>query len=256
MNALKPKTSPSGIEYRICSSAEEQAETAARLLVESARRAIDERGSFSVALSGGSTPIRFHRLLASAPHRDEIDWPKVYVFFGDDRSVGPDHEDSNYRMARETLLDHVPLAADRIYRMEGEMEDLEEAARRYAANLRQVLPSDDSGMPIVDFLVQGLGPDGHTASLFPGTAALDESGSPVVANDVPQLSTRRLTMTLSALNAAREAVFLIAGKDKAPAVAEILSGRDAANPLPGGLLRPIHGKLLWLLDQESAGGLG
>ncbi|MCH8333639.1 6-phosphogluconolactonase, partial [Candidatus Sumerlaeota bacterium] len=170
----------------------------------------------------------------------------------DERAVGADHTDSNFRMAKETLLSRVPLSPERIHRMEGEAEDLDEAARRYGEKMSEVLERDDRGVPILDFVLLGLGDDGHTASLFPGTAALGEMSAAVVANEVPQLRTRRMTMTFPVFNAARSVLFLVTGEKKAPIVGEILNASPGENAYPAARVLPGGNSLLWMLDAAAA----
>lgn len=248
-------TSRSGIEYRVYPDAGQVALSAAEHWVLHAARSQAARGGFSVALSGGATPKKLHELIASAPYRDRVDWGHIEIFFGDERAVPPDHPDSNYRMARETLLDRVPILEERVHRMQGEPADLAAEARRYSRLLEERLERTGEGVPILDLVFLGMGGDGHTASLFPGTAALSERREHVVANDVPQLSTRRLTLTFPVLNAARSVVFLVTGEGKAERVAEIFEVRPGAPAFPAGRVRPNPGELLWLLDAAACSRL-
>jgi 6-phosphogluconolactonase len=203
----------------------------------------------SIALSGGSTPRKMHEMLAEKPG---IDWSKVQVFWGDERTVPPDHEDSNYRMARESLLDRVHIPESNIHRMRGE-DDPDLAAEAYEETLRSVLNGTGDEIPRIDVVILGMGDDGHTASLFPGTAALKECKRLVVANRVPQLGTTRLTLTYPMLNAARLVLFLVAGEDKADAARPCLV--DEEDRPPAGLVQPVDGELRWLLDAASASQL-
>lgn len=195
----------------------------------------------SIALSGGSTPKRMHQILAGLPG---INWANIQVFWGDERTVPPGHVESNYRMALETLLEPAGVPAENVHRMEGERDPVE-AARRYEQAL-ELLPSSN-GLPVVDIVLLGMGTDGHTASLFPGTGALAETERLAVANVVPQLDTTRLTLTYPVLNNARAVIFLVAGEDKAPMVVESLSGNT-----PAGRVQPTTGTLSWLLDAPAA----
>ena len=188
---------------------EELAQAAAREFAARAKEAIDERGRFAVVLAGGSTPRATYEILAS-DYADTIDWKDVHVFFGDERGVPPDHDDSNYKMARESLLDHVPIGS--VHRMQGELPP-DEAAEAYEQELRDFFGSDD--LPGFDLILLGTGDDGHTASLFPETSALEVHDRWVVANPVLKLETTRITLTLPAINAARAVYFLVAGEDKA-----------------------------------------
>ncbi len=214
-----------------------------------ALRPTTEGQTMTLALSGGSTPRRMHELLAEQPH---IDWSNVHVFWGDERTVPPDHPDSNYRMAQETLLRRVPIPEQQIHRMAGEKDPIQ-AAAEYEQEIRDVFGVSPPDLPRFDVIVLGVGADAHTASLFPGTRALEERQRYVVANEVPQLDTTRLTLTLPVLNAAKLVMFLGAGADKAGAVESSL-GRGENVP-PAGQVRPTEGQSRWLLDAEAAARL-
>lgn len=252
---ISPSTSPSGVPFEICGNPGEVAAAAAEFFATMAVEAIARRGSFAVALSGGSTPRLMHDHLTREPLASRIGWSRAELFFGDERAVGPDHADSNYRMARETLFDRVAIPPSQIHRMIGEAADLAASARDYASILQSQLPLCATGFPTFDLILLGMGPDGHTASLFPGTEALDETRLWVVANDVPQLQTRRLTLTFPVLNAAKNVLFLVTGQAKAAPVAEIFSTERGRAHHPAGRVRPTEGRLLWLLDREAAAGL-
>jgi 6-phosphogluconolactonase len=226
------------------------AEEAARRFVALAGEAIEQRGHFAVALAGGGTPAGLYRRLAQEPQRGQVNWPRVWVFFGDERCVPPDNAESNYRMARETLLASVPLAEQNIHRVHGE-KPAEQAAAQYAQELRAKLGPG----PSFDLVLLGMGEDGHTASLFPGMPALAIRDEWVVASDVPvyvRPQVRRVTLTLPVLNAARQVLFLVAGGNKAGAVRAVLGEQEAAQPLPAALVRPEAGGLTWLLDRAAA----
>jgi len=229
---------------------------AARLLAQEvvarAQAAVALRGRFTLALSGGHTPQALHALLAAPeePFRGRIDWAATEVFFGDERCVGPDHPESNYGAARASLLARVPLPAANVHRLRGE-DDPPAAAAAYEADLRRVVPAE-RGLPRLDLVLLGLGSDGHTASLFPGTAALEEETRLVVANEVPQVGGFRLTFTLPLIGAARAVAFLVAGEEKAAAVADVLEGRDAP---PAARVRLADGDLAWFLDEAAASRL-
>jgi 6-phosphogluconolactonase len=203
-----------------------------------------------IALSGGSTPRRMHQLLAEMP---AIDWSRVHIYFGDERSVGPDDEQSNYRMAQETLLDSVAIPPAQVHRMRGE-DAPDVAAEDYEIVLVDTFELRFAEMPRFDLIILGMGADGHTASLFPGTAALDERLAMVVANEVPQLDTTRITLTYPVLNAARAVLFLAAGADKADAIGRIFGPNDTDRP-PAAFVRPTEGDLVWMLDAAAAAGL-
>jgi 6-phosphogluconolactonase len=227
---------------------------AANELVQLARAAVSERGVFRIALSGGSTPKRLFGVLA-ARGAATLPWEHVDLWWGDERTVPPDDAESNYRMARESLIDPLQLPAANVHRMAGEVADHDAAARAYERELVGALGSP----PIFDLILLGMGPDGHTASLFPGSPGLGETARWVVANPVTSPlvhgSTTRLTLTAPAINAARHVRFLIAGADKAAVLAEVLEGpRDPAR-LPSQLIEPHTGDLAWLLDTAAAARL-
>src|SRR5215212_4522615 len=198
---------------QVFGDAESVARAAAEVFVRLSIEAVGGRGAFSVALSGGTTPRRVYELLASDEYRARVEWPKVHVFFGDERNVPPDHADSNYRMAREALLSKVPIPGDNVYRMHGEL-DANEAAKQYGEMLKEKF--GDGGL---DMVLLGMGDDGHTASLFPGTEALGETKHRCVANYVEKLKAWRITLTAPFINRARCATVLVSGKSKAERLA-------------------------------------
>lgn len=221
-----------------------------------ATAALAAHGAFRVALSGGSTPRPLYELLAAEPHRSAIAWKRVDFFWGDERPVPPGHPDSNFGMVRAALLDEVPADPARIHRIEAERADRDEAARAYQAEIAGVfgVPADGSP-PAFDLVLLGLGPDGHTASLFPGTAALAETTRWVVAQSSPGPHDNRVTLTAPILNEARRVIFLVAGASKASALAAVLEGDSNPQRWPAQLIRPTHGELLWLVDRAAAAGL-
>jgi len=233
-------------ELEVLSDAERLASAVAHRFVSLASAAIAKRGRFTVALAGGSTPEPVYALLAERPPIREIDWTRVEVFWGDERSVSPDHPDSNYRMARRTLLDRVPIPEKNVHRIRGELPP-EEAAAAYRLQLQDHLGVDGR----FDLILLGMGPDGHTASLFPGTDAVHERKHSVVAVYVQKLDTWRVTLTLPIINAARHVIFLITGEEKAPALARVYGG----DPLPAAMVEPADGKLCWLVDRHAAARL-
>lgn len=231
---------------------------AAERVVRYAAEAIARRGRFDWALAGGSTPERLYRLLASAEYATRLDARHVHLFFGDERCVPPSHPDSNYRMVANSLLDGLPVPPEQVHRMPAELPP-EEAARRHEAELeRHFGLCVGAGLPSFDLVLLGMGSDGHTASLFPGSPALAESRRWVVADSVPALRTTRLSLTLPVLNAAARVLFLVAGEDKAERLREVLTGEsaDPAAPLPAACVRPISGELEWLVDAPAASRLG
>jgi 6-phosphogluconolactonase len=223
-----------------------------------AQEAIDQRGRFSIALCGGSTPGPLFDHLASHAFRDRIVWGSVHVFWGDDRAVPPDHEDSNYRLAKERLLDHVPIPPAQIHRMRTELAP-ELAADHYERLLREFFAEGAPGepQPRFDYLLQGMGPDGHTASLFPHTEALaiTDPDRWVVANYVPQLDTWRITLTAPAINAGRNVIFMVEGAGKAERLREVLKGDYRPDVLPSQLIAPMDGRLVWMVDEAAAARL-
>ena len=229
------------------------ADDAAARLQAAAHAAVAARGRFVVALSGGSTPRALHaRLVALGP--DALPWRRTHVVFGDERCVPPDDAASNYGMARDTLLAHVPVPAEQVHRMEGERPPLD-AARRYEARLRALAGADDAA-PFVDLLLLGMGADGHTASLFPGAPTLDERTRWVVPAEAPVGVTprERLTLTLPALARARTVLVLAAGAEKRAAVARAeAEPADAPDALPVGRVRG-RDATLWLLDAAAVAG--
>jgi len=239
-------------EVKILADAQALAAYAAERLIQLAAAAIRSSGRFCVALSGGSTPRQMYTLLAQAERREQIDWSRLHIFWGDERCVPPDHPDSNYRMARQALLNQLPIPIRNIHRMPGELEP-EVAARRYEAELRAAFPGQS--LPRFDLALLGLGDDGHTASLFPGSLALAETerwtvAVPHTAPPPPLVS--RLSLTLPALNAAANLFFLVSGAGKAAILGRVLQPIHACQPLPAQLVRPANGCLTWLVDEAAA----
>lgn len=232
------------------------ARLAARHFVQAARRAIERRGRFAVALSGGSTPRAMHELLARKPYRDQVAWARVHVFWGDERNVPIDHEDSNQRMARDTLLKHVPIPPDNIHGILTGQLPAAEAAERYADELRAFFKLEGEQLPEFDLIFLGLGDDGHTASLFPHTEALHVEGKRLfVANPVPQLNTTRLTLTADAINNAADIVFLVSGRGKADIAYTVFRGPLQPNDYPAQRIQPIDGVLTVIADKDAAAKL-
>ena len=247
----------SGAVVRRVVDAEAVARATADEIVDAASRALEERGSFTLALAGGSTPRRLYELLADpgAPYRGRLRWDQIHVFFGDERHVPPDHPDSNYRMAREALLARVPVAS--VHRMHGEVADAAAAADSYQLELERFfgVAAADGLPPRLDLVLLGLGPDGHTASLFPGSAALDERRRWVVAPFVERLKAHRITLTLPVLDRSREVLFLVSGADKAAAMAQVFAPEPGSTPPPAARVRPETGGPLWIVDRAAAARL-
>ncbi len=213
-----------------------------------ARQAIETQGVFSVALAGGSTPLGMYKLLAEDPYRSSIEWERVLFFWGDERCVPPDHPDSNYGAAAQALVSGLGVPESNVHRMKGEI-DPDESAREYERHLTQTISGEP---PQLDMILLGMGDDGHTASLFPHTAALDETQRLVVANYVPKLDAQRITFTAPLINAAKEVVFLVTGEGKAEALKAVLEGQPDSDTYPSQLVRPRNGQLLFLLDEPAA----
>ena len=224
---------------------------AAERFARCATTAVGARGRFVVALSGGHTPRTLHGLLANPdePWRRTVPWDKIHVCFGDERHVPPDHPDSNYRMARESLLDHVPVPSTHVHRIPAELPAAE-AADAYERTLRALMPDGR-----FDLVLLGMGPEGHTASLFPGSPALSETMRWVRGVDVPQLQTERITTTPLLLNAAHAVLFLVTGAEKADALRAVLHDPYDPAQWPAQVVRPTDGSLRWLVDRAAARAL-
>lgn len=238
------------MNLEIYENKQELTEAAARDFIDLANAAIDERGRFVVALAGGSTPEATYELLATEGYFGEVDWDNVHVFFGDERSVPPDDEDSNYKMADDALLSRV--SAGSVHRMKGELHP-DEAAMEYEGELREFFGTL-GGPPEFDLIQLGMGEDGHTASLFPNTPALEVTDRWAAQNPVPKLETVRLTLTLPVLNAAKAVSFLVAGEGKAEALKAVLESDADPHEYPSKLVQPT-GELNWMVDREAAGTL-
>jgi 6-phosphogluconolactonase len=227
------------------------AERAARSIVDIASDALATRGRFTIALAGGATPRATYERLAAPPFRDRMPWDRTLVFFGDERAVPPDHPDSNYRMAREALLSAVPIPGSQVFRIRGEAEDPELAATEYARTLAIAFEMRRGEVPRFDLVLLGLGVDGHTASLFPGSPVLKEIFRTVAAVHATAASVpQRLTLTLPVFNAAAHVVFLVSGAEKAKIVKAALS--EQITGVPAAMVRPTDGRLTWLLDRAAA----
>lgn len=266
--------------------AQQVAEVAADEFLRIGNAAIDRCGRFTIALSGGSTPRRLYQLLATAPRRTQLDWSSVECFWSDERPVPPDHPDSNFRMVYEALLAPVNIPATHIHRIAAERTDRTKAARDYEAEIARVFgvaatrdpqrgepprgepprgepphgkpPRGDPPRgkpPAFDLILLGMGPDGHTASLFPHTAALHETARWVVANPVPTLGTERITLTAPLINRAATVLFLVVGADKAATLAAVLEGPRVVDRLPAQLIQPVSGTVTWLVDAVAASQL-
>jgi 6-phosphogluconolactonase len=226
---------------------------AARYVVRSANEAITTHGRFTLALAGGSTPKKLYGLLASEPYRDQINWALTEIFWSDERCVAPDSEDSNYHLAHEALLSKVPISASQIHRMPADAEDLAEASLAYTQELQRVIGT--SGIPGIDLIQLGMGPEGHTASLFPHQASLHEQTRLIMPVTVPKPPPPRLTFTPPLLNAAIHVLFLVTGQDKADALQAVLEGAYNPDEYPAQIIRPTQGEVTWMLDPAAASKL-
>jgi len=242
------------IEYKVVADAAALAAEAAERFTSASEKAVAQRGRARIAISGGSTPKAAFALLADPgqPWLKRVPWDKLELFWVDERCVPPDHADSNYRMTREAMLDKVPLRPEQVHRMEGELEPVV-AAARYESLLRNVFRLEGAESPRFDLVALGMGPDGHTASLFPGTEAIHEMGRLVTANHVPQQKDSwRVTLTWPVINHASLVYFEIGGADKAKILNEVLTGPRDPERLPSQLIWPSSGILPMVLDQAAA----
>src|SRR6266478_9872345 len=240
-------------EVRIFADANSIAQTAAAEFLQAARESISEKGSFSVALAGGSTPKSLYGLLASNPLlQAKVPWDKIQFFFGDERHVPPDHAESNFRMASEAMFSRTPVQPRQVHRIHGENANVTDAAEEYEKELRAAFQLKTGELPRFDLVLLGMGPEGHTASLFLGTKALSEERRLVAANWVGKLYADRITLTPPVLNSAARVIFLVHGAEKAPALKAVLEGPYEPEQLPAQLVRPKLGKVLWLVDPSAA----
>lgn len=242
-------------QIRIVADVGELSRAAAVELVRQAREAVQARGVFTVALAGGSTPKSLYALLTrdgEGSFRSQIPWDRVHFFWGDERHVPPDHPDSNYRMAYEAMLAKAPVPPSQVHRIKAENPDASRAADEYEQDLRQFFQLAEGQLPRFDLVLLGMGPDGHTASLFPGTAALHEQKRLVVAPWVEKFNTYRVTLTPPVLNNAVAVVFLVSGEEKAETLRGVLEGDYQPDRLPSQIVRPSDGTLLWLVDRAAA----
>ena len=241
-------------EIIICQDGAELSRKAAEQFVALAGEAGRSSGRFAVALSGGSTPRALYALLGSAPYRERIDWRQVHLFWGDERCVPPDHPESNYRMVREALLSKISLPEGNIHRVAGE-KDPPTAAADYEKELRLFFDSAQSGVPRFDLVLLGLGEDGHTASLFTGSAAVNERQQWAATAYVVRLKAHRLTLTLPVINAAAQVTFLVSGQSKSAVVKEMLGKTPAPENYPAAQIAPADGRLTWLVTADAAAAI-
>lgn len=236
-------------ELKVFDDLDELARAAAEEITRSAEEAIAARGRFTIALSGGDTPKPVYRLLAREPR---IDWDRVHVFWGDDRHVPPTHPESNFGMAMDTLLSKVSIPLDNVHRMRTEKQDAQRVAEEYAWTLRSAFNLEEGEWPRFDLVLMGIGEDGHTASLFPGSEAVREHSRLVIAPWVSSLGTFRITLTAPVFNHAALALFLVSGEKKAEALRAVLEGDFQPDRFPAQIVRPEEGRLLWLVDRAAA----
>lgn len=236
---------------KIFKDAEQLSTAGAELFVQTAKQAIQERGRFTVALTGGSSPVKLYKLLAKPHYAEQIDWHQVFIFWGDERWVPLDDEKSNAKMAFETLLNHLPIPKDQIFPMWKDEVTPKDFAKEYTQTLRQQL-----GAPMrFDLILLGMGDDGHTASLFPGTAVLKEESIAVKAYFLAPQEMYRITLTAPLINQARKVAFIVYGSNKAHALHEVLAGNEDSSTYPTQLIHPVNGETWWLLDSAAASKL-
>jgi len=241
-------------DVHISANSEELARFAAEQFVRLAIEAQRERGLFTVALAGGSTPKTLYVLLASEQesYRAQLDFGMIHFFWGDERHVPPDHPDSNYRMASEAMLSKVPVPLENVHRIKSEMADAEEAARDYEQVLEKFFKLENGQLPRFDLVVLGMGSDGHTASIFPDSDVINEKRRLVVAPWVEKLRSYRITLTPPVLNKAASTIVLVSGAKKAEVLHKVLEGEYRPEFFPAQLISPSEGGLLWLADREAA----
>jgi 6-phosphogluconolactonase len=240
-------------EVRIFAQTEELFGAAADELLRLAQDAVRVKGWFAVCLSGGSTPRRLYSLLASDPALNaRIPWKAIHFFWGDERHVPPDDAESNFRMVQEAMLGRTRVPAANVHRIRGEFPDASLAAKEYEQTLRDFFRLEGGQYPRFDLVLLGMGEDGHTASLFPGTMALHQGRRLVVSGWVDRLAAERITVTAPVLNNAAHVVFLVQGEDKAPALQAVIDGPHQPDHLPAQMIQPVHGSLLWLVDRKAA----
>lgn len=242
----------SGAEVRVFESLDELTRAAAEEVARAAASAVAERGRFTWALSGGSTPRPLYHLLASDPCRERLPWSAIHLFWGDERHVPPDHPESNFRMAREAMIDRAPVPPGNVHRVGAEDADARRAAAAYESVLRSFFGLAPGEWPAFDLLLLGLGPDGHTASLFPGSPALRERDHLVAAPWVEAQRSFRITLTPPVLNHGRLALFLVSGEDKADALRAVIEGEREPDRYPA---QAVEGNCLWMVDRSAASRL-
>jgi 6-phosphogluconolactonase len=244
----------SSIKTAIFEDADSVASDVARRFIDIASASVNRHGRFIVALAGGSTPKHLYQLLATDELRNQVDWNSVHAFLGDERYVPLDHDDSNFRMAQESLARSVPIPEQQVYPVQTDREPAD-AACAYEEKVREVFDAPAGEIPAFDLILLGIGGDGHTASLFPNTDALSVTDRLVVENLVPQQDAMRITFTAPLLQAARETIVMATGQDKADAVARAVQGDPDLSTTPSQLLRESHGSVMFALDRAAASAL-
>ena len=240
-------------EIRTASNVHEWAQDAAAFIVSIGERAIRSNGRFVMALSGGSTPKALYQVLATSEWKARFDWSRVFFLFGDERCIPPDHPDSNFKMAHTSLFQPLNIHPNHICRMKGESQDPPAAAQEYEETIRRLTHSPPPTVPLIDLILLGLGDDGHTASLFPGSAALQEGKRIVAVGHAPTGIRTRLTLTLGVLNHAAVVLFLVTGSGKSQMVRRVLHpDSEADRSLPAAKISPESGRLVWMLDHSAA----
>ena len=226
--------------------------TAAQEFVKTGNKAIKQNGRFTVVLAGGSTPKEFYNLLASDDFKTQIDWQKVFFFFGDERDVSPASDQSNFKMANENLFKPLEIPKTNVFRWQTEIINAAEVAEQYEKYIRKFFALKPDEFPRFDLVLLGIGDDGHTASLFPHTKALAEDKKIAVANLVKKLNSYRLTLTFPTINNASNIVFLVSGEQKAKTLQKILETEPQPEKFPVQAVKPLDGKVTWLIDKDAA----
>ena len=242
-------------EIYVYSDPEQLSRKAAEFFAATATARLEVAGSFCAALSGGTTPRRLYELLATPEFSDRIAWRNTHLFQVDERCVPPDHPESNFKMLRETLLMPARIPRECFHRMAGEASDSGEAARTYALEMARVMQSRNGDFPRFDLVILGMGSDGHTASLFPGSAGLDETTGWVVPNQPTQGGLKRITLTFPVLNAAARVLFLVSGQEKAATLRKVLEGPSQSRVLPAQGIKPLNGSVSWYIDRAAGSAL-
>jgi 6-phosphogluconolactonase len=236
---------------RIFKNSGELSVAAAEAFIQAAARSIRKNGRFTVALTGGSSPAQLYKLLAQPEYRDRVVWEKTYIFWGDERWVPLDDDKSNAKMSQETLLNHVPVPKANVFTMYKDGVSAEEYAAEYEQILKQFFPGDEG----FDLILLGMGDDGHTASLFPGTAVLHEEQKWVDAYYLEPQQMYRITLTAPVLNKAQKVILLVFGENKANALSEVLEGMPNIEKYPSQLLKQASGEVIWMVDEAAASKL-